>query len=94
MEAKLKELRGNSAFPFDTRRPLSAVDMALDTGRGNRFVFGMNREAVAAMLRTLADEIESGVCILQSGAVTSKVTGDEYATTYFTLKVHETLVKK
>jgi len=76
-----------------TRIPLSAVQMSVGTGLGRRYVFGMNKEAAANLLRTLADDIESDVCLLQGGCITSKVQKDDYAYTWISIRVSETLVK-
>jgi hypothetical protein len=102
----MKELRGaGSPFPvavnvdppsdMEPATPAfySAVPMGIDAG-DRRVVFGMNIAATAALLRTLADDIEARRVVLLQGAVTSKVTRDDYASTWVTVKISEAIRRR
>jgi len=88
-------LRGDEKFPVaiaEKPAKLSAYDFAATTS--SEYQFGMDRERAAALLRKLADKIESGEAILQSGRVVTTCSREDYPMTFLRLTFYEGPKKK
>jgi hypothetical protein len=68
---------------------LSAYDLARLTSPEGGHSFGMDSKGTAAFLRDLADAIEQGTFVLQSGGVYTQAQIENYTMTVLNLKFHE-----
>lgn len=94
-KVEVAELRGpDSKFPIDVARKPRQLD-AYQFGHSypnEKFTFGMIKEDVAKAVREIADRIECGEYILQSGGVFTYAQRDDYVMTCLNIKFHSTKV--
>lgn len=89
---KVKELRGpDSPFPtaverIPERKPLDAYQMASPIR--DRVDFGMDSKNTAKVLRDIADRIEAGEYLLQSGGVFTFAVKEDFPMTCVNVKFH------
>lgn len=94
-----KELHGpGNNFPVAVAKAPSRHDAyqftnEVNTESSKSFSFGMNREKTAEALREIANRIESGEYILQSGYVLTYAKLDDYAMSVVQVKFHARRVR-
>ena len=79
---KTRELRGDHPFPHD----VTAYDAGNQVGDSG-YRFGINKERTVAIIRELADRLESGEMLLQSLESRHKLMNDDYTMTEWIIDV-------
>ncbi len=90
MPDDIAELRKpGEVFPVDVARKPRQLDAYQFSNYDNPDVtFGMNQNKTARILRNIADRVESGEYILQSGGVFTYAQRDNYVMSVVNVKFH------